>query len=284
MSGDTEAVIYTVLNSLGSFILFFLLFLSLAQINVNNKRYEPIPNSTNITNISETDNILNNIQFYDFSFLENEEKNAQNENKIYKNYLKEENSQSNRAKIMITISLCLSIVGIGLVFVLLFSLFIQNEDCCCEGYKKCYCCCCECPRCACCYCYCECDGCCIDLPNCNDSGTGDNPILGCIGCILFVCMVFILLFYAAKSCGKNVSRAITALIQVIDNIIILIFCFLCFNEGISQKLSIYNCVFSAILTLVNFIYLFSPNNRFCHCCGPENENKSISRPFESNVI
>ena len=218
--------------------------------------------------------------FYNFSYLsEMEEKFSQKENQKYNNFISETNgtnSKANRAKIIIPFSLTLNIIGIGTTFVLLFSFWIDDKKCCCEGEKMCYCCCCECTGCACCHCNCECYSCDSGVGWVNCNAGGDNPIMGIIFLIIFICSAFIGLFFAAYACGKYVSRSIAALIQIIINIIILILNLLCHNIDISGDTFILVMVLTLLLIMINSISLYSSNNRFCHCCSSERENNNMN--------
>ena len=278
-------IFITVINFIASFIIFSLLMVSLIEINYNNKKKDSKSCSNDTTNITEINNIIDDSNFYNFSYLsEIEEKFSQNENKKYNNFILETNgtnSKANRAKIIIPFSLILNIIGIGTAFVLLFSFWIEDKNCCCEGEKKCYCCCCECASCACCHCSCKCD-----CDSCSDSGVrcdsgGDNPILGIIFLIIFFCLAFVALFYAAAACGKYVSRSIAALIQIIINIIILILTILCLNIDISGQKMILVFILTLLLIMINLISLFSPENRFCHCCSSKREYKSMSEAMRN---
>ena len=275
----------TGINFIVSFVIFYLLLTSLIKINSNNEKNNSNSDSNETTNITEINNIIDDSNFYNFSYLsEIEEKFSQKENQKYNNFISETNgtnSKTNRAKIIIPFSLSLNIIGIGTAFVLLFSFWVENKRCCCEGERICYCCCCECTGCACCHCNCECHTCnsCVNCPY-FDAG-GDNPIIGIIFIIIFIGSAFVGLFYATYACGKYVSRSIAALMQIIINIIILILNLLCHNTSISDQTIILVLVLTLLLIIINGISLRSSKNRFCHCCSSKMENYNMNDPMHN---
>ena len=84
----------TGINFIVSFVIFYLLLTSLIKINSNNEKNNSNSDSNETTNITEINNIIDDSNFYNFSYLsEIEEKFSQKENKKYNNFISETNGK-----------------------------------------------------------------------------------------------------------------------------------------------------------------------------------------------
>ena len=117
--------------------------------------------------------------------------------------------------------------------------------------------------CICCACCndesCNCDHCdCVGGSGDCNCGEGGSGLLIC----LLVILVFVVLYFIVKACGKKTSRYVALTGVLLLNIATLIFALL---FGFNDYLNIIVCTIAGVLALSNFLTLFLPNLYFYSC-------------------
>jgi len=169
-----------------------------------------------------------------------------------------------------TLLLLLSSLGIFFSFVLMVSFCVDKNECCDPDSRE------EMGFC-CVWCWCY-------DPNCRCRHHRDsNYESGLLVCLVLL-LVFVIVYFSVKACGKHISRCIAIIAEFLFSFACVILASIYAQTGPSDLVGSIITI-SSILTIMNFLGLLLPNLACCisltygYKPGPTNVGEPVNQPF-----